>query len=192
MFNCTALLGQLYVLLQYSSFSKAANKLFPMQILILRLFYTSAGDWFATMDTLAVSSAEESGTTSVNDVETSVPGISVVQVAIPNQAVQVLVVWCRAYYAVAVANQDFRFIFASYFEINFGTNLLHQERRKSKNNLVETVSSTKLFRQKDCNAKYLWRMLYLYGQLLKEFWCRTGSKKLVLVFSRMEKCFVYE
>lgn len=49
------------------------------------------------MDTLAVSSAEDSGTTSVNDVETSVAGISVVQVAIPNQPVQVFVVivWCH-------------------------------------------------------------------------------------------------
>ena len=89
------------------------------------------------MDTLAVSSAEESGTTSVNDVETSVPGISVVQVAIPNQPVQVLVVWCRAYYAVTAANQDFRFMFTYHLEI-----LLHQERRKFKNNLVETVFST--------------------------------------------------
>ena len=44
------------------------------------------------MDTIAVSSSgEDAGTASVNDVETSVPGISVVQVAIPNQPVQVLV-----------------------------------------------------------------------------------------------------
>ena len=44
------------------------------------------------MDTIAVSSSgENTGTASVNDVETSVPGISVVQVAIPNQPVQVLV-----------------------------------------------------------------------------------------------------
>lgn len=45
------------------------------------------------MDAIAVSSsADDAGTAaSVNDVETSVPGISVVQVAIPNQPVQVLV-----------------------------------------------------------------------------------------------------
>ena len=44
------------------------------------------------METIAVSSSgEDTGTASVNDVETSVPGISVVQVAIPNQPVQVLV-----------------------------------------------------------------------------------------------------
>ena len=44
------------------------------------------------MDTIAVSSSgEDTGTASVNDVETSVPGISVVHVAIPNQPVQVLV-----------------------------------------------------------------------------------------------------
>ena len=45
------------------------------------------------MDTIAVSSGEDTGTASVNDVETSVPGISVVQVAIPNKPVKVLV-WC--------------------------------------------------------------------------------------------------